>query len=342
MKLIRNIFRQLKPLCISPSFIFVIILFVFPLTTAITDSPAWITEQGTGPGGHVLPPNIIKEGVNFANSRIPIERPDVQERIVEQLNYLLMDRHASMGEWFNRFVLYGPILVESLRKDNMPTDLIYLSILLSEFDPDHKTRSGGLGWWALGPSRDGSTKNAVPWVSTNDWDDRRDPEISTHLTAQMVQTLQNKNPKQDWLLLISAFIDGSDKIDPLVNKAPGFSFWDLVMPPSSDSLIPRLIALKIIHQHRNFYCITLTQTKPLAFDNLDRVKLSKDLPLALVAKWTGEIPRNLWGLNPGVDLMSGILPKADKRVPNGYPLRVPYGTGPKVKNLLETEGYLPK
>jgi membrane-bound lytic murein transglycosylase D len=253
-----------------------------------------------------------------------------------------MDRHASIGEWFNRFVLYGPIVVESLRKDNIPTDLIYLSILLSEFDPDHKTRSGGLGWWALGPSRDGSTKNVVPWVITNDWDDRRDPEISTHLTAQMVQTLQNKNPKQDWLLLISAFIDGSDKIDPLIKKSPGFSFWDLVMPPSSDSLIPRLIALKIIHQHRNFYCITVTQTKPLAFDNLDRVKLSKDLPLALVTKWTGEIPRNIWGLNPGVDLVSGILPKSDKRVPNGYPLRVPRGTGPKVKNLLETEGYLGK
>jgi membrane-bound lytic murein transglycosylase D len=342
LKLTRKILRQRESICISPFQILTLLFIIFTLILGVTESSAWMTEHGTGPGGYVFPPNLVKEGISFANSRIPIERPGVHERIIDQLNYLLMDRRASLGEWFNRFVLYGPSLVEGLKKNNVPFDFVYLSMLLSELDPDHKTRSGGLGWWALGPSRDSSVKDNVPWLSTPYWDDRRDPEVSTQIASQMFQNLHNKNPKLDWLLLIAGFIDGNDKLEPILKKSPGFGFWDIVTPPSSDSLIPRLVALKIIHRYKSFYCVTVTQDKPLAFDNLGRVKLVKDFPLSNLAKWTGRIPRDIWGLNPGVDIMSGLLPKADKRAPDGFPLRVPSGTGPKIKNLLESEGYLLK
>lgn len=316
----------------------ILILLSFPILE--TSSDAWVTEHGAGQGGYLLPPNLIKEGFFFAESKIPIERPDVHERIVEQLNYLLMDRRASVAEWFNLYALYGPMVTESLKKESIPLDLVYLSMLLSEFDPDHKTRSGGLGWWALGASKDGSGKTGVPWFSSNDWDDRRDPEISTRIAAEILQRLRKNIEKEDWLILISAFIDGADKIDPIIKKSHGFSFWDIVAPPPSDSLIPRLIALKIIHQHRTFYCVTGTQANRLAHDNLGKIKLAKDLPLTLVAKWTGDIPRNLWLLNPGVNPLLGLLPKVDKRAPNGFPLRVPKGTGSNVKKLLQTDGYL--
>ncbi|MGC8604059.1 MAG: hypothetical protein ACP5VS_10255 [Desulfomonilaceae bacterium] len=304
-------------------------------------SYAWITEHGAGRGGYVLPPNLAKDGISFVGTKVPIERPSVHDRIIEQLNYLLMDRRASLAEWLNRFVVYGPIIIDALKNNNLPVDLVYLSIILSELDPNHKTRSGGFGWWALGPSRDGSSKNGVPWIANTDWDDRRDPEISTNIAAQFFWTIRKREPKYDWLLIISTFIDGSDKIGPILKKAPGFSYWDIVTPPSSDLLIPRLVALKIILQNRDFYCVTATKNKPLTFDHLGRVKLIKDLPLSLVAKWTGEIPRNIWKLNTGVDSMSASLPKADKRSPNGYPLRVPVGTGAKVRKLLQTEGYMP-
>ncbi|MDA8405645.1 MAG: hypothetical protein M0T73_02135 [Deltaproteobacteria bacterium] len=342
MKLSENIFTPREKPRISLFLLVALIVTLFTLTFGGVYSDAWITEHGAGRGGYVLPPNLIKDGISFAGSRVPVERPGVHERIVEQLNYLLMDRRASVTEWFNRFVAYGPILTGSLKKNDVPVDLVYLSILLSELDPNHKTRSGGIGWWALGPSRDGSTKNIVPWVSTSEWDDRRDPEISTYIAAQFFQTLRKREPKYDWLLIISTFLDGSDKINPILTKSPGFSYWDIITPPTSDLLIPRLIALKILLQNRNFYCVNITQDKPLAFDNLGRIRLSKDLPLSMVAKWTGTISRNIWKLNTGVDIMSAVLPKTDKRSPNGYLLRTPQGTGAKVKKLLENEGYMVK
>jgi hypothetical protein len=105
-------------------------------------------------------------------------------------------------------------------------------------------------------------------------------------------------------------------------------------------LIPRLIALKIIHQHRKFYCVTVNQVSSLSFDKIKKIKLAKDLPLSLVAKWTGEIPRNIWLLNPGVNPLNALMPKPDKRAPNGFPLRVPRGSGSSVKKLLQKDGYL--
>ncbi len=342
MKLSENIFTPHEKPRISPFLLVALIVILFTLTFGAACSNAWITEHGAGRGGYVLPPNLIKDGITFAGSKVPVERPGVHERIVEQLNYLLMDRRASVTEWFNRFVAYGPILTSALKKNNVPVDLVYLSILLSELDPNHKTRSGGIGWWALGPSREGSTKNIVPWVSTTEWDDRRDPEISTYIAAQFFQTLRKREPKYDWLLIVSTFLDGSDKISPILKKSPGFSYWDIITPPSSDLLIPRLIALKIILQNRNFYCVNITQDKPLTFDDLGRIKLSKDLPLSLVAKWTGAVPRNIWRLNTGVDIMAGVLPKTEKRSPDGYPLKTPLGTGAKVKKLLENEGCIAK
>ncbi len=340
MKLITNKAGWLVVSRTSLGFVTVLVLILLSFPISETSSNAWVTDHGTGQGGYLLPPNIIKEGLFFADSKVPIERPDVHERIVDQLNYLLMDRRASIGEWFDLFVLYSPIITESLKKEKIPVDLVYLSMLLSQFDPDHKTRSGGLGWWALGSSRNGSVKTGVPWFSSNYWDDRRDPEISTQIAAEMFMGLRKKHPKEDWLILISAFIDGEDKIDPIIKKSQGFSFWDIVTPPSSDSLIPRLIALKIIHQHRKFYCVTVNQVSSLSFDKIEKTKLAKDLSLSLVAKWTGEIPRNIWLLNPGVDPLNGLMPKPDKRAPNGFPLRVPRGSGPSVKKLLQKDGYL--
>jgi hypothetical protein len=142
------------------------------------------------------------------------------------------------------------------------------------------------------------------------------------------------------LLAVCAFVDGADNVDPIVSKGQGFSYWDMVMPSYSEVLIPRLIALKLVDTHRDFYGVEVPPLPALSCDSLDRLKLLKDLPLHVVAKWIGTNPRAVWELNPGVDPSTGILPKPDKRSPLGFPLRVPQGMGGKVRQALVREGYI--
>jgi membrane-bound lytic murein transglycosylase D len=306
-------------------------------------APAGAAETpGYSRANYVLPPDIQKQGLTFAGVRIPIERQEVSARIADQINYLLMDRRAGMMEWFDRIAVYGPMIRKVLGEEQVPEDMLYLAALLSDLLPNFKNRSGGVGWWALGSAKDKKDPSTVPWVVTNDWDDRRDPILSTRIACTMLQSILRRKPGTDWLLTVCAFVDGADNIDPIVSKGQGFSYWDMVMPSYSEVLIPRLIALRLVDTHRDFYGVEVPPLPALSYDFFDRLKLLKDLPLHVVAKWSGTNPRAVWELNPGVDPSTGILPKADKRSPLGFPLRVPKGMQGKVRQALVGEGYIAK
>lgn len=311
---------------------------------ALSVLPWWClaaeAASGYSRAHYILPAEALKDGVVFAGVKIPLDRKEVAERVVEQTNYLLMDRRAGIMEWFDRLAIYGPIIRTVLKDEKVPQDLIYLACLLSDLLPNAKTRTGGIGWWGLGSVKEKNAPAIIQWVSTNDWDDRRDPVLSTRIACTTLQWLHGRKETNDWLLAMCAFAEGTEPIDAVVKKAPGYSYWDVVMPPRSDIMIPRVVALKIIDSHRELYGVNVAPLPPLAYDFLDRLKLLKDLPLHIVAQWCQTSPRELWELNPGVNPSTGVLPMPDKRSPSGFPLRVPKGMGTKVRKLLVQEGYI--
>lgn len=282
-----------------------------------------------------LPPDLKKSDFLFAGSRIPLERHDVAERIEEQINYLLMDRRAAILEILERLSIYGPMIGATLVEEKIPRDLIYLSASLSELSPTSRTKSGGYGWWNLASARG----NNQAWNVSNEWDDRRDPVVSTKLAAGMFNQIRNKNPKFDWLLSIASFVDGADKIESIMKKNPGFNYWDVVTPPFSESLLPRIVALKIISENRKYFGVEAPEAHPLTFDLLDKLRLNKELSLRAISQWVGATPRAIWELNPGVDPAFGAFATSDKRNGGVSFLRTPKGYGQKVKHLLDSEGY---
>ncbi len=282
-----------------------------------------------------IPPEMKKGDLVFAGSRIPIDRNDVKVRIEEQINYLLMDRRASLMETLERLSSAGQIINATLVEEKLPKDLLYLSATLSELTPTSKTKSGGYGWWNLGSSK----HNAQVWSSSNEWDDRRDPVISTRIAAGIFGQTRTKNPKLDWLFSVAAYLDGLEKIEQIVKKNPGFSFWDVLTPNFSEIIIPRMIALKIINENRKHFDVEISPTRAMTFDTVDKQKLSRDLPLRTLAQWVGQTPREVWELNPGVDPSFGSIPKSDKRYPHATFIRTPRGSGQKVKGLMDSEGF---
>jgi hypothetical protein len=316
----------------------VLLLVVLSISSAIATSTD--PKGGYSRAHYVLPSDLLRKGFSFAEKRIPVERPEVARRIMDQINYLLMDRRASMLEWFDRSAQYAPTILAVLKEEKIPKDMIYLSVLLSEMVPNAKTRSGGVGWWALGANGTKGKKGSARWLETSEWDDRRDPVLGTRIACSLLRWLHSRKETEDWLLTICAYVDGTEAIDKIVKKTPGFSYWDLVVPTRSETLIPRLVALKIVDTHRELYGVNVKTPPRLAYDFLGRIKLRKDLPLHVVAKWCKTSPRQIWQLNPGVNSALGILPQADSKNPEGYPLRVPKGLGSQVRSLLVKEGYL--
>jgi hypothetical protein len=318
----------------------IVLTTMLVLAVCLTPSVAPCEVSGFSNGAYILPPGIQERNLSFAEVRIPIGRPDVAARVLEQLNYLLMDHRAVILEAMDRMAAYNGLMTKILQDEKCPADLIYLAALIGHFDPMTKNKSGGIGWWGLGPLKEKSGSNHAQWVSDSNWDDRRDPVISTKIACGVLQNLHRRNAANDWLLTICAYLDGADKLDAITHKSQGFGYWDIVVPTYSEAFIPKLIALKIIDTHKDFYGLSASQQGPFQYDCLDRLKLAKDLPLHFVAKWCGAVPRNIWELNPAVDPASGVLAMNEKKTAAGTFLRVPKGWGQKVREHLVREKYV--
>jgi hypothetical protein len=310
------------------------------LALAFCMTPAPCEVNGFSNGAYILPPGIQERNLSFAEVRIPIGRPDVAARVLEQLNYLLMDHRAVILEAMDRMAAYNGLMSKILQDEKCPADLIYVAALIGRFDPMTKNKSGGIGWWGLGPLKEKNGSNHSQWVSDSNWDDRRDPVISTKIACGVLQNLHKRNGGNDWLLTICAYLDGADKLDAVTHKSQGFGYWDVVVPTYSEVFIPKLVALKILDTHKDFYGLSASQQSPLHYDSLDRLKPVKDLPLHVVAKWCGAVPRVIWELNPAVDPASGVLAVSDKKSGSGTFLRVPKGWGPRVRENLVREKYV--
>lgn len=290
--------------------------------------------------GYVLPQEVLNGKTTFMGEVVPLNRPEALTRVSQQINYLLMDRRAVMLKWFDRMDTYGPLIGKSLKDVDMHGDMIYLACILSGMSPTARSRSGGVGWWALGSDHASRTRGKGPWTRTENWDDRRDPEISTTIAANILKSQKKRSRIKSWTMAICAFLDGAKSIDKALKKADGFGYWDIVTPTYSELAIPRLVALKIIHTHREFYAVDVPPQAAPRIESLGRVKLKKELPLHEIAKWIGTNPRYIWTMNPGVSPSRGLLPKADRKNPSGYPLRVPAGFAKEIAARLKKAGYM--
>ena len=156
-----SLYPPLKSAPITSTVIMIVLLWWSCYAVCRAAEPA-------APGGYtrahyVLPPDVLKNGISFATVSIPLDRKDVTERVVDQLNYLLMDRRAGMLEWFDRMAVYGGIIERVLDAEKIPRDFIYLSALLSDLKTSFRTRSGGVGWWALGSGEEHKDLPVAKW-----------------------------------------------------------------------------------------------------------------------------------------------------------------------------------
>jgi membrane-bound lytic murein transglycosylase D len=286
------------------------------------------------------PPELLKSGFSFAGQSVPLQRKDVRDRIVEQLNYLLMDRRAGVMDWFDRLGEFGPMIGAVLRREGVPEDFVYMAAVLSELTPTAQSRTGGLGWWSLGSVKEKNAPANCKWETGNRWDDRRDPELATRIACARLLWLKQKLQTSDWFLAASAFIDGSEALEPVCKKAPDSSFWDVTAPLRSEIIIPRSIALKMIDLQRDMYGVNVPMRDALTYDLLEGLKLKKEFPLRFLASWLRTNGRSIWELNPGVDPAAGVLGKSEGANGGAAFLRLPKGTGPKIRKLLVQEGYL--
>lgn len=332
-------------------------------------SPCWGNTMAPAPHLVTLkdgcrygfPPHVEKRGLSFGEQRIPLEREDVRERILKEINYLLLDKRSLLLLWLTRSDALRPLVMRILRTYSsygFPEEFLYLAGIESSYDSRARSSAGAYGYWQFIKPTAVSASGApaeLNWVMTvNHWkDERGDLVKSTHAAARYLIWLNRERrislegqPEQkgfnDWLLSAAAYNAGPGRIVERLNAYRATSYWDVALPPETEAYVPRLIALCLISSHRKFYGVDVERVTPLAFETVEKIRLKKDLSFASLAQLLGTTPRQIGWLNSQISPEKGVFPAQQERKPIEHTIHIPQGTKSRLLAGLRANGYTAK
>lgn len=305
-----------------------------------------------------LPPAVEKRGLSFAEKRIPIHRKDVRDRIVDQINYLLMDRRSRVQLWLSRADEFRGVIVPILRKHHVPPEFLFLAAIESSYDSRALSSAGAFGYWQFikttalkGPANNSD----YDWkMQITKWkDERGDLMISTasaakylaYMNRAMKVRLNGKPEKEgfhDWLLSAAAYNAGPARVIERLNSFGTEDYWDVPLPDETEKYVPRLIATWLINTHRDFYGMRSLSHGTKSFDTVTKVVLKKDLTFAAAAKMLDTTPRTFWELNTQVCAEKGVFPATSGGKAISHTIHVPKGSAKKFYAQLKAHGYTAK
>ncbi len=253
---------------------------------------------------------------------IPLaENKDVNEEI---LSFQTKERKL-FEEAYMRSGFYREMILEELRKEGLPDELLWLPLIESWFKVKALSRARALGLWQFISStgyRFGLTRDR--WI-----DERMDPLKSTRAAVKYLAELHAFFG--DWTTALAAYNCGEIRVQNVIRTQRIDyldNFWDLYrqLPRETARFVPRFIAAVLIIKNPEKYGFKLPQPYPsLQFDT---ITVSHPFKLSALATSLGVDASELTFLNP--ELRFESTPGYD------YTLRVPVGCGDKALLALNT------
>ena len=289
-------------------------------------SPATVRfSDALNPPAELMPtqdPSInAADPTEYASYNVPIVMdPSVQAHI----RYFNTAIHDRFGQWLLRLSRYRPIVETIFSEFHLPSDLVYLSLVESGFNPYAYSRAKATGPWQF---MKGTAKVYGLRVDTY-VDERRDPIKSTVAAARYLRDLYDLFGA--WPLAMAAYNAGEGKVMRALHKAKAESFSDIsktrLIRRETKEYVPRFMAATIIARNPDRYGFTQESAEPHQFDE---VIVTRPLHLRAIAKATQISYEDLRLFNP--ELRRDATPPGDET----YHLKVPVGTKEKVEQELD-------
>ncbi|HJR76100.1 MAG TPA: transglycosylase SLT domain-containing protein [Nitrospiraceae bacterium] len=246
--------------------------------------------------------------------------PSVQGHI----HYFNTSIRSRFEQWLVRLSRYRPLVHSIFSEFDLPSDLIYLSLVESGFNPYAYSRARATGPWQF---MKGTAKLYGLRVDSY-VDERRDPIKSTVAAARYLRDLYDLFGT--WPLAMAAYNAGEGKVMRALQKAQADSFTDIaktrLIRRETREYVPRFMAATIIARNPDRYGFPTGDAAPHRFDE---VAVSRPIHLKSIANVTAIPYQELRLLNPEL--------KRDATPPDGtqYLLKVPVGTKATVEKLMD-------
>jgi membrane-bound lytic murein transglycosylase D len=252
---------------------------------------------------------------------VPIVRNDSVEGHIRFFQIAIRDK---FDQWLNRLSKYRPIVENIFSEFDLPSDLVFLSLVESGFNPHAYSRARATGPWQF------MKRTAKLYgLRVDEYvDERRDPIKSSVAAARYLRDLYDLFGT--WPLAMAAYNAGEGKVLRALQKTQSDSFWELArtrhLRKETKDYVPRFMAATIIARSPDRYGFTIEDPDPHQFEE---VIVRRPVLLPALAAATGISFHELKRLNP--ELRRDMTPPHDSE----YLLKVPVGTAPAVERALE-------
>ena len=317
---------------------------VVPGESLESGSPALEPAPGTNGEATLLPtPNIPSRFSETFKQEGAVVKPEPEvERLAEELDLLppisivrddkveghiryfqtaIRDRFE---QWLTRLAHYRPLVADIFSEFNLPSDLVYLSLVESGFNPHAYSRARAMGPWQFMKG----TARLYGLRVDRYVDERRDPIKSTIAAARYLRDLYDLFGA--WPLAMAAYNAGEGKVMRALQKARADSFGEIArtkhLRRETKEYVPRFMAATIIAKNPDQFGFIQEPPPPHDFEE---VIVGRSVHLQAVAAASGVSFYELRRLNP--ELRLDATPPDDR----SYHLKVPVGTRGKVEQALE-------
>ncbi|MFN3681551.1 MAG: lytic transglycosylase domain-containing protein, partial [Nitrospira sp.] len=228
------------------------------ITPSSADSPALITEAEN-------PPESERSGDTIGDDSYSI--PIVFDEMVERhLRFFHTSIRNRFEQWLTRLSRYRPYIEAIFAEFNLPSDLIYLSLVESGFNPYAYSRAKATGPWQFIKST-----GKLYGLRIDDYvDERRDPIKSTVAAARYLRDLYDLFGT--WPLAMAAYNAGEGKVLRALEKVQGETFWDIshttLLRQETKQYVPRIMAATIIARNPERYGFMVDAVAPHQFEEV--------------------------------------------------------------------------
>ncbi len=253
-------------------------------------------------------PEMVSPEVEYD---IPLE---LHPKVLDYIELFQTSRRASFSRGLSRSRIYEEEIKTILREEEVPTDLYYLALIESAFNPKAYSRARAMGIWQFIYST-----GRMYGLQRSHWiDERRDHLKATRAAARHLRDLHRD--LGSWPLALAAYNAGINRVKRAIRKAGTSDFWALRLPAQTRNYVPAFYAAVIIAKEPERYGFSLEYESPLAYET---VKVDGGTRLSLVATFCNTSLQGIRDINP--ELRQGCVPPGRK-----YDLRIPVGSTEEV------------
>lgn len=255
----------------------------------------------------------------------PYNVPIVMDSKVEgHIRFFNSTIHDKFEKWLLRLSHYHPVVERIFVEFGLPTDLVYLSLVESGFNPHAYSRARATGPWQF---MKGTGK--LYGLRVDKYvDERRDPIKSTVAAARYLRDLYDLFGS--WPLAMAAYNAGEGKVMRALHKSQSESFAEIaetrLIRRETKEYVPRFMAATVIAKNPARYGFHVGEVDPHAFEE---VTVGRSIHLRAIANASGVEFESLRMLNP--ELRLEATPPDDAH----YHLKVPVGTKAKIEKVLD-------